>query len=538
MKKRLIKILCAVLCVAVTAGAAVALGNAFTASDGAFTFNTPTFVKVNTTVTGDIQKATDYEAYMFEIKENGAFSIVLEQENLKDIVDDGWHITLYKIGEDKSYSELAVFKAYLNIVSQSFSEIGIGAGTYCIVVEAGTVFISGEFDVTLVFNKTENFEKELNDTKDNACAISIKNLSGVIYGAASERSEGADTDWFYFDLVHDMRTEIKFTHEEQGMPQAAWVATVLDSDGKTISDFTSKVSETEISTGTLGLKAGRYFVRVDSQNISDITYGIKISLSAIGNFERELNNSLETANTLTLGNTIGGALSQRLLGLDKDYFVFNLEKPTAIKIKFEHEPSTLEKDSNKNGWNIRVFYKDGSDLTSVVKKVSAWKDGELVIDGLGLVAGTYYVCIDADSLSYNSTEYALTVTEENLKNYETEPNNTEEHAKELLINEVYGGALIASGVDYDVDYYKFTLTEQRAVSINFLHERDENDSRTGWNITIINSADNSRVKTFEVSREREFVSSEVMTLGAGTYYVRIENGLESVETPYEITLKG
>ncbi len=531
MSKRL-KVIIALVLAAAAVCAVIAGVNAFTAKDSAFTFNTPMLINVNTTVTGQIKNSSDTESYMFEVQDNGALSILLEQEELRDIVDDGWHITIYKMENDsaKTYAELANYKAYINTVTSNWSEIGITPGTYCIVVEAGTLFIPGEFTLTVFFSKTDNYEREVNDTKATATPIELNHAR---FGSSNERSSGVDVDWYVFEIKSDMTVEVSFNHTADTMPQSGWVISVLSENGDILSDFSSDLNNTKLNSGILGLKAGKYYVRIDSQVLSDMTYSLLVSAKVHKDYEYEFNNSTSSATALPIGKTMHGSLASRLLGLDRDYWKFTLENDCVANISFTHDDLFEE----KSGWNVRLIREDSGETTELVKKVSAWNQPELAIDGIGLRAGTYYVCLDSDSIASNNAEYGITVTTSTNAAYETEPNNDMASAKTMTLNKYCYGALISSNVDYDVDFYKFTLTEQKRVSVEFAHTANPEDSRTGWTISILD-ASGKKVFAYDSACNRDFVSSEVLNLGAGTYYVKVENGLESVETPYSVRLVG
>ena len=531
MSKRL-KAIFAVILAAAAVCAVAAVVNAFTARDSAFTFNAPMLIGVNTTVNGQIINASDTETYMFEVKDSGALSLLLEQEELKDIVDDGWHITIYKMENDKAktYSELANYKAYINTVTSSWSEVGIGPGTYLIVVEAGTVFIPGEFDLTVFFNKTENYERETNDTKETATPIAI---NVARFGSSSERSSGVDSDWYVFEIKSDMTVEVEFNHAKETMPQSGWVVSVLNEKDDVLSDFSSDLNSTKRTSGILGLKTGKYYVCVDSQVLSDITYSLLVTARVHKDYEFEFNNTAADANTLPIGKTMHGSLAPRILAIDHDYWKFTVESDCVADLSFTH--ADLIEDAS--GWNVRILRETAGGTEEFIKKVSNWNQTELNINGIGLKAGTYYVCIDADSLEINNAEYGLTVTTSQNAAYETETNNDMASAKEMTLNKYCYGALISSNVNYDVDFYKFTLTEQKRVSVEFAHAANPEDSRTGWTISILDSA-GKKVFAYDSTCNRDYVSSEVLNLPAGTYYVKVENGLESVETPYSVRLVG
>ena len=149
--------------------------------DSLFYMNTPTFINTKTdenangfniAVKGELKTKEDYEAYIFTLEENGALSLSFNHQSVQESMLDGWRVTLYYIENPDDdwyeYNELTYFDAFWADVTSTWGETGVEAGTYCVVVEPGQLFLAGDFDLTVSFTPTESFEKEFNDTKETA----------------------------------------------------------------------------------------------------------------------------------------------------------------------------------------------------------------------------------------------------------------------------------------------------------------------------------------------------------------------------------
>ena len=228
---------------------------------------------------------------------------------------------------------------------------------------------------------------------------------------------------------------------------------------------------------------------------------------------------------------MGGSLADRLLSLDKDYYKINVPADGVIDIHFSHE----ELEGDKNGWNIRLLKKqeDGTYL-EMVKKISRWNSLGYNLTNIGLSAGEYYIVIDGDSLAYNSSSYTCQWTFTERSDFEVEPNGSPETAKPIQLNTYYHGAIISSDVDFDEDYYSFEMTKEGNVSLEFWHDKVLDSSMT-WVGSILD-ADGNVVVSVESSLNQGLVSTGVVSLEAGTYYVKIETGMYESETPYYIKL--
>ena len=116
-----------------------------------------------------------------------------------------------------------------------------------------------------------------------------------------------------------------------------WNIKIINENDEVVSDFTSKLTDTLIKTGTIGLKAGLYYIKVE--NVSEIaeTYSIVLNAKNAVNNEFELNDTPETATDLPQNIAISGSLADRLLSLDKDYYKINVPAEGVVDIIFSHE---------------------------------------------------------------------------------------------------------------------------------------------------------------------------------------------------------
>lgn len=538
LKKRSLILIAVVLSLVALSATVIALE----VKDNLFYMNTPTFINTtalgsgthgfNVTVKGSLDSNKDYEAYMFTLDSNGALSVTFNQEEVTESILEGWRVTLYSIEEADEdwyeYKELTYFDAFWNEVTSSWGETGLKKGTYCIMVEPGQLFLPGEFDLTLSFTPTESFEKEFNDTKETADTLRLNRL---IYGSSGQRTGEADIDYFKFELTADTYVDVSFTHDDDKLPQVGWVVRLLTDDNQEISSFASKYQDPTLNTGKINLKPGTYYICVETQVQTGMTYRIKVETGISETTEYEINDTPEKAEIFPENTIVSGSLSPKVMGLDKDYFRITLEKESYITINFTHAFDEKEFDEDYNGWNVRLLKKneDGT-LTEMVKRISKWNDEGVNITGMGLPAGEYYILVDADSMRYTSVSYELIYTCNNDILYEHESNNTKETANEVEVLKNYYGTLISTDMNFDRDYYKFEVTEDRNIAFQFYHDYTS-DSSLAWIATIIDENGNE-VKQVQSAKNDYVVSTGVIELKKGTYYILIENDLYSSEDTY------
>lgn len=527
MSKRKKRITSLIIAVAILFGALCAGGVALDVTDGLFKNNTPTYISLNSRTNGIIESSDDYEAYIFELTGNGALSLCFEHEGFMDSTKSGWTVTLYKI-ENKEYKEIAFFESFWSDMTSNWPEVGLGAGTYCVMVEAGLYFLKSEYVLVTNFTETSTYEREFNDTKETANEI---NVGYGKYASSANRKDSNDTDWFTFEIHEDSCVNLSFTHPNGNLPQVGWVVTLLNENNEKVTQFAPRLRDAIIKTGAIGLKAGRYYLSVEAQSEFCKSYTILVGADKAVNNEFEMNDTTETAIPLPMNFKISGCLSERMLGLDKDYYKFTVDGDGYIDIEFTHE----NQNENKNGWNVRVVktMSDGS-YKEIVRKISKWNQETLRIESLGLSKGEYYILIDGDSVSYNSATYFVTWSFTEAENFEQEPNSEAVRAMPVEFATYYHGALISSDVSFDEDYYKFELKTKTNVSLDFRHEPGDKDE-VCWYASIINER-NEEMALSKVKLSSEITTTKVVELPAGTYYVKIETGMYGSEIPYYFRL--
>ncbi len=524
MAKKRKRIIAAVLSAVLLCSALYIGTTAMDMMDGVFKNNTPTYIPLNSEVKGSIRSTDDYESYIFEIPADGALELSMEHEDFVDSTKSGWTVTLYKITDRNEYKEVAFYESFWNDIVSDWATVGLGKGTYCVMVEAGLYFLRNDFILKSTFTETSTYEKEFNDTKETANRIEVGYGK---YASSVTRSEGNDIDWYEFEIDEDSCINLSFTHPDETFPQVGWTITLMNENEEKITQFTSRLTETIIKTGSLGLKAGKYFVSVEGQTSLCKDYTVLVGADRAINYEFEMNDTPETSIPLPMGLKMSGSLADRLLGLDKDYYKFEVTDDGYIDIVFNHE----NQNEDKNGWNVRIIKEmaDGT-YSEIVRKVSKWNQVDLKIENLGLSKGVYYVLVDGDSVSYNSATYNVQWMFTQAQCFEQEPNGNAENALPIDLGTFYQGAIISSDVDYDEDYYCFELKEKTNVSVDFRHDAGDGDDDC-WYFSILNERKEEMV--FASSKlSSEITVSKVVTLPAGKYYVKVETGMYGSEIPY------
>ncbi len=116
-------------------------------------------------------------------------------------------------------------------------------------------------------------------------------------------------------------------------------------------------------------------------------------------------------------------------------------------------------------------------------------------------------------------------------NREIESNDTRDTATVINVNNTVTGNFYKK---YDVDYYKFTVSNQGYASIKFEHNYI-NSLGGYWTVTFYDSQ-MKEFKSFGVVGENMITSTGNIGLPSGTYYVMISNSYNYSDIDYQLTV--
>ncbi len=500
----------------------------------------PSYIKAGTEVKNHLSAAGDYEEYLVTVGKEGTLQIQMTHVvYASGTPGAGWSVKLFQVYRQNGVTGSALrellyceFKVSENVTLSN--KIGVYPGTYLIRVEPLKVFTGNQYGFCAKFAADADWEDEYNDTPAHYSEIQ---LNTVTYGTTAKKSadSGTDNDWYMFTVTKKGMSIISFDHAKLSSGRGSWQVEITDLSGKSFASFTSKPSDTRSNTGNLGLKPGNYMLSIEPILQSDVEYSLYIFFIENDVHEMEFNDTPATATPLTADVQIYGSLAARFLELDKDYFTFTIPKQGLVNLSFSRH--VYEYTAGR--WNIWLYK---ADMTELYHGIVKYEDVLKKIENIGLPAGTYYICIDADGLALNSDEYAITYTFTPASNTETEPNNTRQTADSIKLNTEIRGALVyGENFSTEVDYYVLKLTSAAKINVLFMHDKVSPDDVTdglknGWTITLYDAKE-KELATVDSHRNVVSVQTAAQSLSAGTYYVRVETGEKSSELPYKLTAR-
>ncbi len=234
-------------------------------------------------------------------------------------------------------------------------------------------------------NQATSLETEPNNILSEANSrILADTISGQV-------ANDTDQDWFEVNLVAGTNYRIQFAGSEGS--EGRWGVNVYDTSSSLLAlmavvDNSSAVSNANLDIGVGA--AGKYYVVVESYNFSVPTqpYAVTVITSPISKVEIETNDSLLTADALTIAEAITGQVAN---DTDQDWFSFSATESTNYQILFEGSEDISDLASAE--WNVNVYDSSNNLLASTPVDGSDVASSASLNVGIG-AAGTYYIVVE------------------------------------------------------------------------------------------------------------------------------------------------
>lgn len=341
----------------------------------------------------------DVDWYMFNVTDTGYCVLYFEHAKATEATtsSSAFIVTV----TDMEGNEFYYGNSLMDTTSLNSGIMGLSPGYYLVKVES-RIYTSETYSLTVSFNSDDAIEKEPNESEENATPL-VMNRETV--GALTQRNGKSDRDYYTFTMAKDGFISLSFVHEALSDDKDGWNVNIFNSKGETAFSSVSKWNQATLQTPYIGLAAGTYYIKIDSDNLyhSSIVYRLTLFIEENSAWETEPNNTQETADLIKDNSPVSGTLIENGVDFDKDYFVFTAEKDGSMVITFTHDKLT---GADKEGWVISLLNEQGE----TVKKVNSKWDQEtasMTVDGLK--AGKYYILVET-GLYFNSSRYVLTAT--------------------------------------------------------------------------------------------------------------------------------
>lgn len=243
-------------------------------------------------------------------------------------------------------------------------------------------------------------EIEPNDLTDTANALPVNTtMTGNLY-------ENGDEDYYQITLPEAGSLSLTFAHPTLSSSSGYWRGTLMDANGTALCAWDSAGNQAQLTTETLGLAAGTYYVKVRAgifqYDASDYTLTANYTAQEDQTqlYEQEgANDTVSDALTLPIDTSVIGNIHA---SDDTDYYQFQLHTRSKVSISFQHAQQKM----NSTYWNIAIVDQNGK---TVKIWTSSGKETSMTTDAVNLDAGTYYVKVTAGSLQ-SADNYTMQVT--------------------------------------------------------------------------------------------------------------------------------
>lgn len=357
-----------------------------------------------------------------------------------------------------------------------------------------------------------------NNTIGTAETISVNSyVSGSIgkFGVGPLNSY-MDVDYYEFTIKEDGYVSYTYTHSYMDTDSVISNVYLRNSNDGELFKLESKGMSETTSSANIGIKAGTYYISVESPTRSGYDYGITVNYTASDVWEKEFNDNINLANKIELGKSYYGTIFTGYFNVynsyDIDCYKFELPSKGYITVNFNHAFS----DSTSVFAELEILSYDGTNTSEWHSFKSQQNNENTTSMKLGLPAGTYYLRVNQQTMKVKQYDFKINFTPSD--NWEINPNGNMGSAMPIDMSKTYYGSL----TDNDTDTFSFNLSKDGYVSITFNHAYSDGTS-TFANITVYsydgtNSYDHI---TLSSKKQSETVTSAKQKLSSGKYYLKV-----------------
>lgn len=463
-------------------------------------------ISVNTTVNGSLPTSRTENYYKFTLPRAGYIYVEFNH----GYVDSGWDYWNFSI-YNGSYEYITDRNSSGKKLTTTYHSVGLAAGTYYVKIKSVN-WSDVSYSFIIHANMDDSWEREKNETFETANAFGANmTINGSI-------RESNDIDFYKFEVPQDGMAYVEFNHDYVDSDWDFWNIKIYNQNFEELMSRDASGKKLNRTYGKLGIPAGNYYVRIVKYNWSDASYNFIFHTEASNAWEKERNESYQSANALAVNSTVNGSIRE---DSDKDFYRFEISQAGYVNFDFGH----TYVDSDWDFWNIKLFNESYEEL------ISRNADGKTLSQSytiVGIPAGTYYVRVT--KYNWSDAVYNLKVNYTPASDWETELNENFDTSDAISIDTYIYGSVKDSD---DKDYYKLDVPRPGYISITFGHDVVNSDNSL-WKVRLYN-ASFQELKVASCTGKSDLVTSPHFAV-AGTYYVRINGDWHWSDVPYHFNV--
>lgn len=347
---------------------------------------------------GSLNSDEDVDYYKMYLRQKGRVSIKFTHTKL-DKDETFWVISLLS-KEENNIIEMNVSGKNAELTSNT---VRVSSGFYYIKVSSNYHYSNEKYTLTVLFDEEDDsYENEPNDNlSEEAMNISLnKKYTGNL-------SSKDDIDYYKFSIDEKRKVWIDFLHDKTSESNTLWKISLFGDSDQTLLEFDSSGENAKITSDSLRLPAGNYYIRINDYYWSNIDYTFYVhSQKEEANSENEDNGDYSSATKIDLNSSITGNLQSND---DVDFYEFQLNNKSNIKVVFTHSQT----DDNSVFWIYELTSADSSDaLTNnedaSTVRISGNSTNNISSEWTSLPKGKYYLKVY--SYYYNNGDYKIKIS--------------------------------------------------------------------------------------------------------------------------------
>lgn len=451
-------------------------------------------ISVNTAVNGSLPTSGTVNYYKFTLPRAG-YVYMEFNHGYVDRDSNFWNFSIY----DGSYEYIMDRNSNGKKLSTTYSSVGLAAGTYYVKISSCYYWSDISYNFIVHSNLADNWEKEKNETFETANAFGTNmTINGSI-------RQDNDIDFYKFEVPQDGVAYVEFNHDYVDSGSDLWNIKIYNQEFEELMSRNSEGKKLGKAFAEIGLGAGTYYIKISSCYYwSDASYNFIFHSTQSNNWEKEKNESFQTANALSANSLINGSIRE---SGDKDFYKIEISQQGYVNFDFGH----TYVDSDTDFWNIKLYNGSYEELTSRNSNGKTLNRSYVMI---GIPAGTYYVKVTS-CYYWSDASYNLKVNYMPASDWETELNEDFDTADDILMD-----AYIYGSIRYndDFDVYKLAVSGPGYISVVFNHDTVDSDSNL-WHIRLYDASFHEIKDAYSTGKNG--VVSLPCYVGAGVYYVKI-----------------
>ncbi len=358
--------------------------------------NQPFFYEITNVMTVHGNRQVDNDYFTFSLDAPGTVSISVMPET------DG--IFAFEFQDSERNLIRTMDLECVNGRTSTSWKLGLPAGDYYLLTEIPE---NKPCHITLNYDRTDSWEKEVNDTLDSATSIAP---GTTLNGWLEDKNDN-----YTFTLTEPgyINVDLSYAyHDSEDEQSRGFGLSMLDSEGNDMAARAGSCQEssdtkTGISISRIGLDPGTYFLSIGSNDVRkelDNYYSLSLEFIPDRYCETEYNNDFRSADPIEPGKVY----SAQMMGFsDIDYFKFEIPEDGSITIDTTSEaPCEI---------SFRIYNSEETKITDDWAQGSDEAPASAVSDKIALAKGTYYLV----TCGWETVPYTFRV------NYEPDPGSHE-----------------------------------------------------------------------------------------------------------------